>query len=102
VATNALTFQAIDLDVVPLVSPLLLVVLMAGVILPTSPIQLGVFHYLCVLTLSVFGVEQNVALSYAILLHLVVYLPIVAGGVLGLWVENYELGKLLTVSQGRD
>ncbi len=101
VATNLLTFRAIDLDVPPLASLLLLVVLMAGTIVPTSPIQLGVFHYLCVLALSVFGVEPNVALSYAILLHLVVYLPIVVGGVLGLWVEDYELGKLSTACGGR-
>jgi len=88
IATNTLVFWAAGLDVDALASPLLLVVLMAGAILPTSPLQLGVFHYLCVLTLSLFGVGQSVALSYAVLLHLVVYLPIVLGGVLGLWVEN--------------
>jgi hypothetical protein len=93
VATNALIQRAVHLDVSPLASPLLLVVLMAGTILPTSPMQIGVFHYLCVLTLTLFGVGQDVALSYAFLLHLVVYLPIIVGGVLGPWVQGFEPGE---------
>jgi uncharacterized protein (TIRG00374 family) len=100
-ATNALVFGALDLNVDPLASPLLLVVLMTGVILPTSPLRIGVFHYLCVLTLSLFRVERNVALSYAVLLHFVVHLPIVVGGVLGLWVQDYGVGKSKMVSRGR-
>ncbi len=100
VSTNALTFRAIDLDVGLLAPPLLLAVHMAGYIVPTSPMQLGVHHYLTVLTLALFGVEQNVALSCAVLLHLVVYLPMIVGGVLGLWVENYDLGKLVMASRG--
>lgn len=101
VATNAFMFGALDVEVNPLAAPLLLVVLMTGAVLPSSPLQLGVFHYLCVLTLSIFGVERNVALSYGVLLHLVVYLPIVAGGVLGLWVENSDLGKPAVLWRGR-
>jgi uncharacterized protein (TIRG00374 family) len=101
VATNAFMFGALDLEVNPLAAPLLLVVLMTGAVLPSSPLQLGVFHYLCVLTLSIFGVERNVALSYGVLLHLVVYLPIVVGGVLGLWVENSDLGKPAVLWRGR-
>jgi uncharacterized protein (TIRG00374 family) len=98
VATNSLTLCAVNLEVSPLLPPLLLVVLMVGAVVPASPMRLGVFHYSCVLTLSMFGVESDAALSYAVLLHLVVYLPIVVGGVLGLWVRNYDLGKLATAS----
>jgi uncharacterized protein (TIRG00374 family) len=83
--TNTLTFAALALDVDPLASPLLVVVLMAGAIVPTSPLQLGVFDYLCVLALSLFGVSQNAALSYAFVLHVIVYLPIVVGGLLAIW-----------------
>jgi uncharacterized protein (TIRG00374 family) len=87
--TNMLVFAALDLHIDLLASALLVVVLMAGAILPTSPLQLGVFHYLCMITLSLFGVSQTVALSYALLLHLVVYLPIVVGGVLGIWLGSW-------------
>jgi uncharacterized membrane protein YbhN (UPF0104 family) len=101
VGTNSLVFRALDLEVSTLASPLLLVVLMTGAVVPTSPLQLGVFHYLCVLTLAIFGLERNVALSYAVLLHLVVYLPIVIGGVLGLWVGDFDLGRAGMVLRGR-
>ncbi len=92
--TNELVLWAVHLQGNPLVSPLLLVVMMTGAIMPTSPLQIGVFHYLCIITLGVFGIGQSAALTYALLLHAVVYLPIVAGGVLGLWIENYDLGSL--------
>ena len=93
IVTNALVFRVLDLTVHPLASPLLMVVLMTGAILPTSPLQLGVFHYLCVVTLALFGVQRNVALSYAVVLHLSVHVPIVVGGVLGLWVGNYDFHR---------
>jgi len=101
-ATNELVLWAVHLQGSLLVSPLLLVVLMTGAIMPTSPLQIGVFHYLCIITLGVFGIGQNAALTYALLLHAVVYLPIVVGGVLGLWIENYDLGSLTRASRRKD
>jgi len=93
-STNVLTLWAVGLKLSPLASALLLVVLTTGAILPTSPLQIGVFHYLCLITLAVFGVEQSLALTYAFLLHLVVYGPILALGLWGMWRENYDLSKL--------
>ena len=84
VLTNVLVFWTLHQSFDPLAPPLLLAVLMSGAILPTSPLQLGVFHYLCIITLSLFGMAQGTALGYAVLLHLVVYLPIVIGGFFGL------------------
>jgi len=84
ILTNALVFWSLHQSFDPLAPPLLLAVLMSGAILPTSPLQLGVFHYLCIITLSLFGVAQSTALGYAVLLHLVVYLPIIIGGLWGL------------------
>ena len=98
-ATNELVLWAVHLHGSLLVSPLLLVVLMTGAIMPTSPLQIGEFHYLCITTLGVFGIGQNAALTCALLLHVVVYLPIVIGGVLGLWIENYDLGSLTRASR---
>ena len=96
-STNALVFRAVGLQVDVPAAAVLLVVLMVGAILPTSPLQLGVFHYLCVLTLSLFGVDQTLALTYAVLLHLIVFVPIALGGAVGLWAENMALGGLDSV-----
>lgn len=66
--------------------------------LPTSPGRLGVFHYLCVVVLALFGVERDVALAYGLVLHIVAYLPTAVGGPLLLWLESRRgraLGRML-------
>jgi uncharacterized protein (TIRG00374 family) len=66
--------------------------------LPTSPGRLGVFHYLCVVVLALYGVERDVALAYGLVLHVLVYLPTAVGGPLLLWWENrrgHALGRIL-------
>ncbi len=66
--------------------------------LPTSPGRLGVFHYLCVVVLALYGVERDVALAYGLVLHIAVYLPTAVGGPLLLWLENrrgHALGRIL-------
>jgi hypothetical protein len=44
-------------------------------------------------------VERSVALSYAIVLHLMVYLPIAALGSLGLWRESWSLTELMGIGR---
>ena len=58
----------------------LLVVLQLGVAVPSSPGRLGVFHYLCIQALAVFGVNGPESLSYAVILHLIsVVMPVALG-----------------------
>lgn len=69
----------------------LLVVLQLGVAIPSSPGRIGVFHYLCVRALSVFGVDGGKALSYAVTLHLIsVVMPVVLGTALA-WQRGVSL-----------
>jgi uncharacterized protein (TIRG00374 family) len=69
----------------------LLVVLQIGVAVPSSPGRIGVFHYLCVQALAVFGIGGANALSYAFILHLIsVILPVAMGTVLA-----WRLGVML-------
>ena len=74
-STNYLVFLAFDLDL-PLVAALtLLVVVQVGTTAVSVPGNIGVFHYLTALTLGAFGVEWNVAVAYAVLLHVVALGP---------------------------
>jgi hypothetical protein len=75
---------------------LLLAVLQISAVvpLPTSPGRVGVFHFLCVKSLEIFGVPSDVALSYSLVLHVLTYLPMIVGGPLCLWLENYDWGGL--------
>jgi uncharacterized protein (TIRG00374 family) len=98
--TNYLVCAALGL-LLPVWAPLfLLVVLQAGVAVPSSPGQIGVFHYLTVLALSVFGVPRESALGCGVVLHLIIYLPTVLIGVWCLGRENLTWQKL-TEAAGR-
>lgn len=56
-----------------------------GMVVPSSPGYIGVFHYLVVLALGAYGVEKEVALGFAVVVHLVGLAPILALGVFSLW-----------------
>ncbi len=82
--TNWLVAQivlwALGIHVPWVVAPLLLGVLQWGTDVPSAPGSIGVFHYLCVLTLGVFGVEPSLAFSYGVILHmLIMVLPTFIG-----------------------
>ena len=103
--TNYLVFRALYLIIPIWASLLLLVVLQIGTAVPSSPGSIGVFQYLAILTLSIFGMDKNVALGYSLVLYLVVYLPIALLGVWGLWHEKITWSKLtegmVRLSEGR-
>lgn len=93
--TNCLTLLALRIDAPLLVASLfVLVVIHLGVVVPSPPARIGVFHYICVLSLSVFNVEGSVALAYGFVLHFIVVLPIIFVGIFCLWKENLSLYRL--------
>jgi len=56
-----------------------------GMVVPSSPGYVGVFHYLVVLALGAYGVEREVALGFAVVIHLAEILPLGAMGAFSLW-----------------
>lgn len=94
--TNWLTGLALGLRLPYAASLLLLAVLQitAVVPIPTSPGRVGLFHYLCIVTLAIYGVERDAALGFGLVLHLLTYLPMAVGGPICLWLENYDLRGL--------
>jgi len=92
--THVLVLQALGLRL-SLLAPLLLhTVLQAGVAVPSSPGNLGVFHALCVWTLSLFDVTGPTAVTYSILLYAVVWTPPTILGVISLWRSGKALELL--------
>jgi len=91
---NQLLLWCLGIEI-PLVAPLLLlVVLQIGVRVPSSPGSIGGFHYLSVVTLGLFGVGRDLALSYGVLLHVVTYLPPSLLGIAYLARSGYSLRRL--------
>ena len=62
------------------VSLLLLVAVQAGITVPSLPGKIGVFELTCILVLEVFGISRAIGLSYGILLHAVIFIPILIPG----------------------
>jgi uncharacterized protein (TIRG00374 family) len=95
--TNYLILLALSIEVPLLLASLVvLVVVHLGMVVPSSPARIGVFHYLCLLALSLLGVEQSAALAYGFVLHGIVVLPVICAGLLCLWKENLSLYRLAT------
>lgn len=86
--TNTLTLLALGIAAPAAASLFVLFVLVAGINIPAAPGRIGVFEYLCVLALAVFGIGRDQALSFGLLLHVLVYLPPILGGVLALWASG--------------
>lgn len=84
--TNHLTLLALGIDLPPVASLLVLIVLQAGITLPSTPGKIGVFEYGCVLALAVFGIDQALGLGYGLLLHTIVLVPTTLIGLLFFWV----------------
>lgn len=79
-AVNQLLFFALGMDVPWSAAWFVMVVLQIGTRVPALPANLGVFHFLVILALSVYGVDTSAALAYAILLHLIVFvIPAILG-----------------------
>ena len=62
-------------------SLILLVITTIAVVVPSSPGYVGTYHYLCQITLAMFGVPGGLALSYATLVHGINFLPVLIVGI---------------------
>jgi uncharacterized protein (TIRG00374 family) len=75
VATNWLTAAALQLTISWTAALAVLMVLQAGISVPTTPGRFGVFQFLCILALAFFGVGEAAALSFGLLLQALILLP---------------------------
>ncbi len=73
--SNFLVFWALGMKLSFWAALMVLLTLQVVSLPPSSPGKIGIFEYLVILALSVYGIEKTEALGYAVLLHLVVYLP---------------------------
>jgi glycosyltransferase 2 family protein len=82
VLANYWVLLALDIQAPLAASLLVLVAVQAGISLPSLPGKIGVFELTCILALEIFGVSRANALSYGILLHAVVFIPILVPGLI--------------------
>jgi uncharacterized protein (TIRG00374 family) len=77
--------------------PLVLVLLTSlslGVALPSAPAYVGVYHAFVVASLTLFGIDQEVAVGFAIFSHLTDVIPGCTLGVIAMLMEGVRLADL--------
>jgi uncharacterized protein (TIRG00374 family) len=75
VITNLILFKAYGFQLSIFEALILQLVLLVGMSLPSVPGKIGIFEYTVILSLSMFGIEESIALSYGLMLHVIAYLP---------------------------
>ncbi len=68
-AMYGLVLSAFDLNLPATAAVLALVATHLGMALPSSPGFVGIFDYLCVVSLASFGVDPTTALAFALVIH---------------------------------
>ncbi|HEX4414795.1 MAG TPA: lysylphosphatidylglycerol synthase transmembrane domain-containing protein [Lacipirellulaceae bacterium] len=61
-----------------------------GLLIPSSPGNVGVYQYMTILALALFGVSHETALALGIVVHACVYLPITLTGIVILIRESVD------------
>ena len=92
--TIYLGFLAFDIELSVLAAVVVMVILMLGITLPSSPGFVGTFQYFSSVGLLIFGVSEGVALSFSIVYHASQYLPITALGLFYLWREGWSFREI--------
>ena len=95
IVTSWACAQAFHLDV-PLTALIFANIVTAlGMLVPSSPGYIGVFHYLVTVALAPFGVPKEIALGYAIVWHGSNYLTLSISGMVALGIHGTSLGQVL-------
>lgn len=75
-------------------SLIILVITTIGIVVPSSPGYVGTYHWLCQISLAMFGVPAGPALSFAILTHGVNFLPVLIVGLILAYYEGVEIFRV--------
>ncbi len=73
---------------------ILLVILRLGAVPPQAPGNVGTFHWLVVMGVTLFGVDRETAVGYATLLFLVITVPLWMVGFVALLATKMKLSQL--------
>ncbi len=72
----------------------LLVITTISVLVPSSPGYVGTYHYLCQLSLGLFGVPGSPALTFAFVMHGVNFIPVLIVGLFFASAEGMSLKQM--------
>lgn len=85
---------AFDIPIGCFDSFLVLSIAAIGVAIPSSPGYIGTWEFFCVLALSIFKIEKNLALSFAVVYHFINWILVTLLGFIVLLKSGVSLNKL--------
>jgi hypothetical protein len=71
-----------------------MIIINFGIMIPSSPGNIGTYHYFCILALTLFGVSSNTALAYAIVANALMIICTVISGVICMWHMEFSISFL--------
>jgi uncharacterized protein (TIRG00374 family) len=95
VAVGWCVAQAFDMTAPFTAIAFALVVVALGMVVPSSPGYIGVFHYLVTVALAPFGVPKDLALSFAFVWHGLNYVVLSVVGLVALAIHGTSLGQVM-------
>lgn len=87
-------FYAFNFDLPLYAAFILLVVISFGVMLPSSPGFVGTFQYSCVVSLALFRIPKEEALSFSVILHASNFIPVTVVGLFYFWREHLSFKQI--------
>jgi len=100
--SNVFVLMAFDFGLPLDASFVVLVVVSISILIPSTPGFLGVYHYAVVLSLGLYGIEQEAALSCALVLHAAQYIVVTLMGFYFLKKAHLSLKKLEQAAEQDD
>jgi uncharacterized protein (TIRG00374 family) len=85
---------AFQLQLPPLTSVLMIVLISLGSMIPSAPAFLGTMQYACVIGLGVYGVERADALAFSAVYHATQFFPITLAGAYYAWRSHLHWSEL--------
>jgi len=87
-------FIAFGFNLPLIASFVVMVVLIAGIAIPTAPGYIGNWHFACIIGLSIFGITRPEALSFAIVYHFLSMAIVVILGVAFLPFNKFSISDI--------
>lgn len=99
-AAILLLIKAFELPVPAAAAVLVIVTTNLGAAIPSSPGNIGIYHFLAVLALSVWTSDRSAAVAFAVAAHLLSILTHIALGLVGAWAEGIQFLRVGTLAAG--
>jgi uncharacterized protein (TIRG00374 family) len=94
VAAIYILLLSFGFDLPILASFIVMIVLIAGIAIPTAPGFIGNWHYACILGLSLFGVAKPDAFSFAVVYHFLSISIVIVLGVIFLPFNKFSVSEM--------